>query len=369
MQGGNDDIPNVLVLGALGFIGRNLVKYLVENNLANVTAVDKQLPNCAYLSHDEEAIFDQKVRFYQKNLVNPAAIATLWEEGKNYDYVVNLAAETKYGHNDEVYKERVEHLSIACATEAAKHNVKRFVEVSTAQVYEANDKAKKENGKIDPWTSIAKFKAAVEDDLKGISGLNYVIVRPAVVYGPGDRTGIAPRIICGAIYKYINKPMKLLWTGDLKINTVHVNDVVRALFHLCTNGKSGDIFNLADKNDTDQGKINKHMEVLFGIKTKFAGKMLTKAATSLGMDTVTATVNDKHVAPWSKMTKDKGIEITPLSPYLDKELLGNNPLTVDGSAIEATGFAYQVPNMTTEKLREWVDYNVALKLFPEGYTV
>jgi len=366
MQG---DKPHILVLGALGFIGRNLVKYLVENDLAQVTAVDKQLPNCAYLTPEEEEMFEKKAQFFQKNLVNPAAIATLWDEGRNYDYVINLAAETKYGHNDEVYKERVEHLSIACATEAAKHHVKRFIEVSTAQVYEATDKPKKENGKQDPWTSIAKFKANVEQDLKGISGLNYVVVRPAVVYGPGDRTGVAPRIICGAIYKYLGKPMKLLWSAELKIHTVHVHDVVRALFHLCTHGESGAVYNLADKNDTDQGKFNKHLETLFGIKTKFAGKMLTKAATSLGMDSVTATVNDKHVAPWSKMTKEKGIEITPLSPYLDKELLGNNPLSVDGSAIEATGFNYEVPTMTTEKLREWVEYNISLKLFPEGYLV
>lgn len=53
----------------------------------------------------------------------------------------------------------------------------------------------------------------------------------------------------------------------------------------------------------DQGKINKHLEALFGIKTKFAGKMLSSAAQKLGMEHVTSTVNDKHVAPWSRMTK------------------------------------------------------------------
>jgi len=363
-----NDKPSVLVLGATGFIGRNLVEYLISNNLANVTAVDKQLPNCAYLSAEEEKLFEQ-ANFVQKNLVNPAAIATLWDDGKHYDYVINLAAETKYGHNDEVYKERVKHLSLSCAAEAVKHNIRRFIEVSTAQVYEPTNKPKNESGTLDPWTNIAKFKLEVEQGLKEISGLNYVVVRPAIVYGPGDKSGVGPRIICGAIYKHLDKPMKLLWNADLKLNTVHVHDVVRALWHLTTHGESGAIYNLADKNDTDQGKINKHLEALFGIKTKFAGKMLSSAAQKLGMEHVTSTVNDKHVAPWSRMTKEKGIEITPLSPYLDKELLGNTHLAVDGSAIEATGFRYEVPAVTTEKLREWVQYYERMNLFPSGYLV
>jgi len=359
--------PNILVLGATGFIGRNLVEYLIANQLANVTAVDKVLPNCAYLSPEEEGLFE-KANFLQKNLVNPAAIASIWEEtGIKFDYVINVAAETKYGHNDEVYKERVLHLSVACATEAAKQGVKRFVEVSTAQVYEPTPKPKAEGGKLEPWTNIAKFKLQVEEELKKISGLDFVIVRPAIVYGPSDRTGIAPRIICGAIYKHLDKKMKFLWTGELKINTVHVRDVVRALFHLCTHGASGAVYNLADKSDTDQELVNKHLRTLFGINTAFLGTMKSKLAKQLGMDSLTSMVNDKHVAPWSRMCKEKEIEITPLSPYLDKELLGKNSLCVDGSAIEATGFAYEVPEFTAEKVREWVEYYARLKLFPSGY--
>lgn len=358
----------MLVLGGTGFIGRNLVKYLATNNLATVTAVDKQLPNCAYLSPDEEALFEGKVTFLQKNLISPQAVASIWDEGnKTYDYVINVAAETKYGHNDEVYKERVHHLSITCAKEAAKRGVRRFIEVSTAQVYEASNKPKNESGHLDPWTNIAKWKLQVENDLKGIDGLNYVIVRPVVVYGTGDRTGVAPRVIIGAIYKHLGKKMKLLWSGDLRINTVHVNDVVRALYHLCSHGENGAIYNLADKGDTDQARINKLLEAMFGIDTKFAGKILSTAAEKLGMDHITSMVNDKHVAPWSHMCKEKGIEITPLSPYLDKELLGNKSLCVDGSAIEDTGFKYEVPEITAETLREWVQYYEKLNLFPSGY--
>ncbi len=54
--------------------------------------------------------------------------------------------------------------------------------------------------------------------------------------------------------------MKLLWTKDLKINTVHVSDVVRALWAVTASKEEGglrkapwaniEIYNLADKGDT-----------------------------------------------------------------------------------------------------------------------
>lgn len=48
----------------------------------------------------------------------------------------------------------------------------------------------KEDGKIEPWTYIAKFKRQVEEELQNIAGLNFTIVRPAIIYGIGDRHGL-----------------------------------------------------------------------------------------------------------------------------------------------------------------------------------
>lgn len=56
--------------------------------------------------------------------------------------------------------------------------------------------------------------------------------------------------------------MKLLWSKDLKLNTVHVDDVVRASWHVAVwyaeNHKEGDkvpVFNLADKQDTGKSSF------------------------------------------------------------------------------------------------------------------
>lgn len=48
----------------------------------------------------------------------------------------------------------------------------------------------KEDAAAEPWTYVAKHKLQVENDLKNITDLKYTILRPAIVYGIGDRTGL-----------------------------------------------------------------------------------------------------------------------------------------------------------------------------------
>ena len=95
------------------------------------------------------------------------------------------------------------------------------MEVSTGQVYNGDKKASTEESKISPWTGLGKAKRAAEQGLASVEGLNYVIVRPAICYGPSDIAGVMPRLIMGAVYKQLGEKMKLLWTDSLRLNTVH----------------------------------------------------------------------------------------------------------------------------------------------------
>lgn len=74
----------------------------------------------------------------------------------------------------------------------------------------------------------------MEKQFAEMSDLPYTIVRLPVVYGPGDRTGLTPRIMAAAIYKRLGETMKLLWNAELRINTVHINDVCAAIWFLCS---------------------------------------------------------------------------------------------------------------------------------------
>ncbi len=64
--------PNVLVLGGVGFIGRNFVKFLVDNNFAaKIRVVDKVLPAIAFLGPSHQEAFNNPiVEFMQGNLTS-----------------------------------------------------------------------------------------------------------------------------------------------------------------------------------------------------------------------------------------------------------------------------------------------------------
>jgi hypothetical protein len=70
------------------------------------------------------------------------------------------------------------------------------------------------------------------------------------------------------------------------------------------------------------------------------------------MSSATETVNEKHLAPWSEACNKDGISNTPLSPYLDQELLYNKHLHINGTKIENVGFVYEVPRLNVDMLKE-----------------
>jgi len=68
--------PKILVLGGVGFIGRNFVKYLVDEDLASeIKVLDKLPTSLAFLSEaHKKALSAPNVTVKQANLCSPQSI-------------------------------------------------------------------------------------------------------------------------------------------------------------------------------------------------------------------------------------------------------------------------------------------------------
>ncbi|KAL0245944.1 hypothetical protein GEMRC1_007160 [Eukaryota sp. GEM-RC1] len=347
---------NCLLLGGCGFVGKHLVTFLVESNACSyIRVVDKTFPEVANLSPQQQKAFGSpSVEYMQSNLGSGAGITKAFAlENGSWDFVFNMTGDAKYGQNIDVYRQRHLIPSQLAADASLRSGVKKFIHFSTSQIYAPKDKASKEADKLKPWTNLATVHLETESVLSKMGGLPLVILRPAVIYGVGDINGLMPRISIAAVYKYIGKTMEFLWSGDLRINTVHVSDVCRAAWFCAQSAPEGAIYNLVDKNDTNQRKINEILEPIFGIKTGFKSAIVSRLA-SAAMKATTARVNGMHGDVWAVMTRDAKINFTPYNAFLDQELLYNHPLSANGDTIESLGFQYEVPYLTVDTLETTV---------------
>ncbi|CAB0039865.1 unnamed protein product [Trichogramma brassicae] len=314
----SNDKPSVIVLGGCGFIGRNLVEYLIENELVSyLRVVDKVPPQMAWLNKKHQTIFDHPLIEFCMSCQNA------FTADHPINYVINCAGETKTGQTDPVYREGIYKLSINCAQQAATIGAEHYIELSAG--------------------NFTKYKLQVENELKNIPGLKYTILRPAIVYGPGDKTGLAPRLVIGAVYKHLGEMMKLLWGPDLKMNTVHVRDLARAIW---------------------LGTISSIISELFNINHDYMGVTLSFLA-KMDMTTIAEEINDKHMGPWAEACNIDGIQNSPLTPYIDQEILYNRSVGLSlqpAKLLQDIHFQYNYPKLTKEALKE-VSYSLDSGIF------
>ncbi|OAA45550.1 NAD dependent epimerase/dehydratase family protein [Metarhizium rileyi] len=373
-----DEKPSVLIIGGLGYVGRFLALHIQKNSLASeVRLVDKVLPQLAWLGPEFAEACSQD-KFMQADASRPEGLARIFDRanGKEWDYVFNCGGETRYSQEDEVYKLRSLNLSLAVGNEAAKRKVKVFVELSTGMVYKSDSSPSKETDKLKPWSKIAVFKLQAEEALTKIDGLNLVIVRLPHVYGPYASQWVATALCMARVYQHLESEMKWLWTKDLRTNTVHIDDASRALWDIAawyTVGKPGwtaemgkvPTFNVVDKGETNQGMMAAIIGDIFQIETGFQGQLISTFA-RLNLDSVVDDVNDEILGPWAELLADAGITRPgPLTPFMEKELLKDTDLSMDGSRLETLlKFEYEKPVITKGLVEEVIESYGRMKWWP-----
>lgn len=346
---------------APGYIGRFLANHIHSNELAStLRIVDKQLPQLASLAPEHEAACSQE-NFLQADASREQSTARIFDlpeaadgSKREFDYVFNCGGETRFSQEDEVYKLRSYQLSVTVGKEAAKRGVKSYVEMSTGTVYNSNRTPQKESDKTSkPHTKQAKWKLAAEEELAKIPGLKLCVMRFPHVYGPYVGRWLGTQLALARLYQERSKDkpetMKYLWSSDMKVNTLHVEDAAsaawlaaewRATHDSIPNVSGADsktiTFNVVDKGNTSQGTMAAIVKDVFGIETGFQNTLVNTFA-RLNLEHVVDDVNDDTLDDWADLQEDAGIKENggPLSPFMEKELLRDADLCLDGSRCES----------------------------------
>jgi nucleoside-diphosphate-sugar epimerase len=221
------------------------------------------MPQLAWLAPEFDDICTPD-RFVQADASREQTLGRIFDRGEGkgeFDYVFNCGGEMRFSQPDEVYKARLLQPSLVLGAEAAKRKVKCFVELSTGMVYKPDQVPRKETDKLKPWLNMATFKLQAEEQLAKIEGLNLLILRLPHVYGEYSSKYVATALTMARIYQYLEKEMSFLWDKNLRINTIHVSDLSRALWHAASwfnDGKKNwksewgkvPVFNVVDNGNT-----------------------------------------------------------------------------------------------------------------------
>ncbi|PIA14627.1 NAD(P)-binding protein [Coemansia reversa NRRL 1564] len=387
-------MPSFLVFGCANFYGRAVIEQLCAERdkaiEANVEAkdswvirgVDKILPQLAYFPTATLKLYES-FDYRIGNLRSYDFIKRAFEkptDNISWDYVINLAAEHKFGQTIGVYEEDVHQVSVNIAKLAVENKAGSLVQLSTAHLYgvsgdgnSTDNKRHNEEAPVEALNELAGSHLRAEKDIENIFDEGLAILRPALCYGPGDRQNVVPLLIAAQLSRESGEPMPVLWDKDLRVNTVHVSDVARAIILVarhCKKYKKKLILNLSDPGDTTNAKLAKTVAKLFAVKPSFHNFAFNYIAKRLKTEELTEEVNESLLGPWMELLANNNVANSPLSPYLDQEhpycRLEYNPLGVDGSKIEKVlGFKYEYSEISQDALRQMIEEFQQLGLWPK----
>ena len=240
----------ILVTGGCGFIGSNFVRLALRDSQEQITNIDAltYAGNPANLSGVRER-FGDRYEFFQADIADREAMEAILSKAQ-FDAIVNFAAES---HVDRSISEpgNFIHTNVA-GTEvllevARKHQVKRFVQVSTDEVYGSLGPTGRftEESPLDPSSPYSASKASA--DLLALAahktfGQEVVITRCSNNYGPFQfPEKLIPLMITNAL---ADKKLPVYGDGLNVRDWIHVEDHCRAILAVLRNGRPGEVYNI-----------------------------------------------------------------------------------------------------------------------------
>lgn len=262
----------LLVTGGAGFIGANFVRWALEHGAEHglsgcgIVVLDAltyagNLANLAGL----EGRFD--FRFVRGDIRDGTLVERLLVD-EQIDAIINFAAESHVDRSIlnplEFVRTNVEGtqvlLNAACA-----HKTKRFLQISTDEVYGSLGPTGRfsESSPLQPSSAYSASK--VSADLLALAchhthGLEVCVTRCSNNYGPYQfPEKLIPLFVTNALN---NQPLPLYGDGKNVRSWLHVDDHSRAIALVLTRGKAGEVYNIGGAPESEKENVEVTREIL-----------------------------------------------------------------------------------------------------------
>jgi dTDP-glucose 4,6-dehydratase len=254
-------IRKLLVTGGCGFIGSNFVRHVLAAH------PDLEVVNLDALTYAgrKENLADvedyPRYQFVHGDICDPEVVCGAME---GCDAVVNFAAET---HVDRSLLGAGHFIQTDCygvwvlLEEARRRSVRRFVQISTDEVYGSIDRGSfTEDSPLMPTNPYSASKAGgdrIAYSFWASFGVPVIITRASNNFGPYQYPEkLIPLFVTNAL---ANRPLPLYGDGKNVRDWLFVEDHCRAIDFLLERGEPGEVYNIAGGNERTNLEITERI--------------------------------------------------------------------------------------------------------------
>jgi dTDP-glucose 4,6-dehydratase len=260
------DFKQVLITGGAGFIGSNYVRWAISHHPNWQVVVLDKLTYAGNLNNLSDVL--DRIRFLEGDIADPYDVATAMQ---GVDAVLNFAAESHVDRSlldpRTFVRTNVEG-TLLLLEEARRQGVRRFLQVSTDEVYgdlSGTAHHSVETDGLRPSSPYAATKAAAEHLVSSYGtsySLDVVITRGSNTYGPYQYPEkIIPLFITNALE---DRPLPLYNDGSAVRDYLHVDDHCAGIDLVLHQGKSGEAYNLGARLEISGQQIAESILTLLG---------------------------------------------------------------------------------------------------------
>ena len=241
------------VTGGLGFIGSNLIEYLL-NTGHNVINIDK-ISYASNFYNTKEFKNNKSYKFYKSDICNKKNLNYLIKKYKP-KCIFNLAAEThvdrSIDNSDSFIKSNI--LGVQSLLEVLVKNKRtKLIHISTDEVYGNIKKNVRttEKSPYNPLNPYAATKAASDHLVRSYMNtykINAIITNSCNNYGPRQNPEkLIPKIIFNILNNKKNLPIYA--KGKNSREWIYVLDHCQALYKIYQKGKNGETYNIGSNHN------------------------------------------------------------------------------------------------------------------------